>query len=246
MLLNNVTVSNNDQNHYGKDLILIADAYVVLSYNTLADNYFKYKSVIKLQCSLTYFTDNIFTKNKARYIIKAQGGSSLFIQNYATVAIVHNVAYKVLLHENLVDDSGILKCPLQVYDTEQYNGIDDLDSINCTFVVLNNAEMISKYLPTYDQLHSYIKGSCIWYSDRTISEKLMQVLFIVKFYSSYNTEFISKCSKRFVPLSVCPCSQNDSYSCYNAKFGISISWPDIAHKANYTTLVVYILPNNHS
>ena len=219
VFLNNLTVSNNDQHHYGKDLILIADAYVMLSNNIFVDNDFKYKSIITLQSSATHFLDNnIFIKNKSRYIIKAQSGSSFFIHNSATVTIVDNVAYEVLLHENIADNSGILKCPLQVYDNQRNNRLDDLDSINCTFMVLNNTEMISKYLPGYNQLHSYINGNCKWSTDRTISEKLNASVIYNKILL-YNTKFISKCSERFVPLSVCPCLQNCSYNCYDANLG---------------------------
>ena len=219
VFLNNLTVSNNDQHHYGKDLILIEDAYVMLSSNIFVNNDFKYKSVIKLQSSVTNFLDNnIFIKNKSRYIIKAQSRSSFFIHNSATVAIVDNVAYKVLIQENIVDKSGVLKCPLQVYDTILNYRLDDLDSITCTFVLLNNTEMISKYLPGYDQLNPYINGHCMWYSVKIINEKLNASVVYRKILQ-YNTEFISKYSEKFIPLSVCPCSQNGSYNCYDANLG---------------------------
>ena len=78
--LTDLTISNNDQQYYSNDLILITNAYVVLSNNVFANNYYKYKSVIKLQSSAIYCTGkNRFTKNKARYIIKAQMRSMLFI-----------------------------------------------------------------------------------------------------------------------------------------------------------------------
>ena len=140
---------------------------------------------------------------------------SIIIKNYAIVTIVDNVAYKVLLHENVADKSGILKCPLQAYEVKPF---EDLDSINCTFMVLNNTEMTSKYLPGYDQLHSYINDNCMWYTKGSINEKLNASIVYHKILQ-YNTEFIGKCSERFVPLSVCPCSQNGSYNCYDANLG---------------------------
>ena len=44
VVINNLTVSNNDQHHYGNDLILIADANMVLSNNVFVYNYFKVSS----------------------------------------------------------------------------------------------------------------------------------------------------------------------------------------------------------
>ena len=211
-------VSNNDQNYHADDLILIANAYVMFSNNTFMNNYYKYNSVLKLQSSVTYFIDsNRFTNNKARYIIKAQRASVFFIQAFATVSVVDNIAYKVIvLQENTPDNSGVPLCPLQVYRIKYTIELDDLDGINCTLLLLNNTEMISKSLP--GQFLPFINVNCTWF-ESVIFEKLNASAVYHKIIQFNNNAFISKTFERFVPLSVCPCSQNGSYNCYETNLG---------------------------
>ena len=196
VILKKFTVSNNNVCCYGKALILITNAFVILSNNVFVDNYHKYNSVIILQYSVIFFMDNNkFIKNKARYIIKAQRESIFFIQSFATVIIADNVAYKVLVHENLLpDNSGILKCPFQVYYDKHIIQDDNMDVINCTFLLINNTEMISKSLLDTNAVYC----------------KIMQF---------QNNAFINTISYRIIPLSVCPCSQNGSYNCYDTNLG---------------------------
>ena len=99
----------------------------------------------------------------ARYIIKAQKGSTFYIEVFATVSVTHNIAYKVVVHENLPSFSRTPTCPLQVSKAENTN---TLNGIKCTFMLLNNSEMISRY-----QFLPYMNVYCLWYED-TISEKL--------------------------------------------------------------------------
>ena len=217
VFLVDVMVSNNDQHYHGDDLICVTNAYVTFSNNAFVDNYFKYNSIIKLQFSMTYLVDsNRINNNKARYIIKAQRGSIFFIQNFATVSIVNNIAYKVVLHENSADNSGVPICPLQFYDTSHTVGLDDLDGINCTLILLNNTEMILKSLP--GQFLPFIDVNCTWY-ERFFFEKLNASAVYHKIVQFNNNTIISKTSERFLPLSVCPCSLNGSYNCYETNLG---------------------------
>ena len=47
----------------------------------------------------------------------------------------------------------------------------------------------------------------------------MQVQFIIKLIAKFSNIFIGKTAKRIIPLSVCPCLQNDSYNCYLRNLG---------------------------
>ena len=219
VFLETLTVSNNNQHCYGEDLILIKNAGVMFSNNVFVGNYYKYNSIMKLQSSIIYFKHtNKFAKNKARYIIKAQRESIFYIETFATVNIVENVAYKVLLHKNILpDNSGMLKCPLQVYDAEHtIQDDDDLDVINCTFLLSNNTEMITKSL--LGQFLPYVNVDCTWY-ENYISEKLNASAVYRKIIQFNNNIFINTFSERIVPLSVCPCSNNGSYNCYQTNLG---------------------------
>ena len=144
----NIIVSNNDQHYYGNDLILGTNVELYFSNIVFAYNNYKYKSIIKLHSFVMLFhLSNMFISNKARYIIKAQSESPFFIRNFATVSIVDNIAYKVILQKNSTDNFGVPICPIQVCDDKSSNRLDDIDSVDCTFMLLNNTEMISKLLP---------------------------------------------------------------------------------------------------
>ena len=134
VFLLNLIVSNNDHQNFGGDLILVTKGHVQLANNVFVGNYYKYKSLFTLLSSMLYFTlSNSFINNKARYIIKAQEGSIFFIQCFAAVSIVDNFAYKVVLQENTIGNSGVHICPIQAYDNEHSVQVDDLEGINCTF-----------------------------------------------------------------------------------------------------------------
>ena len=134
--LTNITVSNNDQEYYGDDLILSTNTHVILSNNIFAYNNYKYKSVIKLQSSIIFFVlSNRFISNKARYIIKAQAGSLFYIQNFANVSVVDNIAYKVMLQHN----SGVPRYSLQVSIYKHNIPADDIDDIKVTVLSLINS-----------------------------------------------------------------------------------------------------------
>ena len=216
VFLLNLVVSNNDDENFDSDLILVTNGYVNLANNVFIANYYKHRSIISFHSSMIYFKlSNTFINNKARYIIKAQRGSVFFIQCFATVYIVDNVAYKVLVQENPLDNLGVPICPLQVYGNEQSIQSDDLDGINCTFLLLNNTEMISKSLP--DHLFPSINTNCKWYED-TIFELINVSTVYHKTIKSTNT-VINNTSERIIPLTVCTCKQKDTYNCYDANLG---------------------------
>ena len=212
--LTNLTISYNNQHYYGNDLILITNARVLFSNNVFIDNYYEYNSVIKLHYSRIYFKrKNRIIKNKARYIIKAQTRSIFYLYSFATVIIVGNVVYKAVIQENTIEHPEVHICPLQVFSNIEFANID---AINCKFLLLNNTEMISKSLP--DQFLPFININCKWYFERMIS-KNFNVSDVYHKIIQYNNTYINKTSKRFIPASVCPCSQNGSYNCYDSNLG---------------------------
>ena len=212
VFLFNLTVSNNNQQYHSNDLIFIKNGYVLFSNNVFVGNYNKYKSIIKLQSCVIYFMkNNRFNKNKVRYVLRGQIGSILFLHVFATVSVLDNIAYKVIIQENTPDTSGVPKCPLHFFDSEHIIEFDDLDGINCSFLVLNNTEMISKSLP--NQLFPFINTKCAWFEDNIFKQINANTVYhkTIKFSNTV----ISKTSERFVPLSVCQCLNNGSYNCYD-------------------------------
>ena len=215
VFLTNLIVSNNDHQKFGGDLIFITDGHVRMANNVFIGNYYKYKSLIALHSSMLYFQlSNSFIKNKARYIIIAQRESIFFIFIFAAVSIVDNIAYKVVLQVNTPGVSNF--CPLQIYDTYEHRVyFGNLDNINCTFSLLNNIEMISKSLP--GQFPPFNNINCENLGDKFVKWTDPKPVYY-KIIKLSNT-VINKTSERFVPLSVCPCSHNGRYNCYNVSLG---------------------------
>ena len=173
------------------------------------------QSVLKLWASvIDFIKNNRFIKNKARYALIGQIGSILYLDDFATVRIVDNVAYKVILQEDTLDISGMPTCPLQFFDSEHIIEINDLHGISCTISLLNNTEMISKSLP--NQLFPFTNAKCAWFEDSVFKQTNASTVYhkTIKF-----NNIINKASERFVPLSVYQCSQNSSYNCYDANLG---------------------------
>ena len=109
-------------------------------------------------------------------------------------------------------------CLLQVYDTETSIQSDDLDAINCTLLLLNNTEMISKSQP--GQFLPFIHETCTWFNYESSTFLNLNASTVYhKIIQFSNNAFISQHSERFIPLSVCPCMQNGSYNCYAASLG---------------------------
>ena len=109
-----------------------------------------------------------------------------------------------------LETSVVPVCPLQVYDhdSENDNQIDDLREINCTFLLLNNTEMISKFLPR--EITRFINETCVWL-ENTLFKKTNNTAVYHKIMK-FNKIFANKTSERFVPLSVYPCLQNGSFT----------------------------------
>ena len=215
VVLTDLTVSCNNQQYYGNDLIFITNARVIFSNSVFIDNYYEYNSIIKLHYSRIYFIrKNRIIKNKARYIIKAQRGSIFYLHSSATVNIVGNVVYKVVIQEYNIEHSEVhILCPLQVYSNILFANID---AFNCTFLLLNNTEMISKSLP--GQFLPFININCKCHLERMISKNL-SVNVVYHKIIQYDNTYINKTSERFIPASVCPCSHNGSYNCYDSNLG---------------------------
>ena len=212
--LDDVTVSCNEHHYDESDMIFITNGRMYFSNIVFTTNHY-FDNLIHLQASLLYFKQSSqILKNYARHIIKAQGGSFLFIDHIATVSISNNVVYKVVKHVSTMDTSAVPICPLQVYVHDSTHD-NHMHGINCTFILLNNTEMISKSLQS--EIISFINKTCVWLESAFFKKTNASAVYhkIMKF----NKIFINQTAKRIVPLSVCPCFQNSSYNCYAASLG---------------------------
>ena len=213
--LASVTVSHNRHHYNSSNLILITNGRLYFSNIVFTANHY-YETVIHLQSSVISFKEsNQITKGYARYIIKGESGSFLFIHYLATVNISNNVVYKALKLVSTEENLATPTCPLQIYDDKQNNQFDNLNGIKCIFLLLNNTEMISKSLS--GDIISFVNKKCDWLEGTHFKKTNSSDVYrkIIKF----NSVYINATSERFVPLSVCPCLQNSSYNCYIANLG---------------------------
>ena len=213
----NVTMLHNEHHYNGENLITVTNGRIYFLNTDLTANHY-YENLINLHSSMLYFEQsNRITENYARYIIKAQRDSFLFMNSFATVIISNNIVYKITKQVSGLEKPSVPICPLQVYDLKHNKQFYNLDQINCTFLVLNNTEMISKSLP--DEISSFMDKQCIWLDGTVFRRTITNTSAVYHKIAKFSNTFISKVAKRFVPLSVCPCLQNDSYNCYAANLG---------------------------
>ena len=213
----NVTMSYNDHHYGGADLITVTNGRMYFSNTHLTTNHY-YENIINLHSSMLYFEQsNRITKNYARHIIKAQRDSFLFIHSFATVNILNNVVYKIIKQVSGLEKPSIPICPLQVYDPKHNRQFYYLDEINCTFLILNNTEMISKSLP--GEISSFLNNKCEWLDGTVFRKTITNTSAVYHKIIKFSNTFVSKGTKRLVPLSVCPCLQNGSINCYVANLG---------------------------
>ena len=217
VLLSFTNVSLNEH-HYGDSLIFIANGHLQIQSVFLHQNGY-YENIFNSQSSLLIFKQpySEVSSNYARHVIKTQSDSFIIIHFTATVNISHNVVYKLIKQVNIFEKYATTICPLQVYAAlhvySSYFSQNSLDVIECMLMFSNNVEMISKTLPTDIILH--VNNKCRWL-EGTILQNFNANASIVhhKIVIALNNSFVNKTMKRFVPLSVCPCLSNDSYSCY--------------------------------
>ena len=216
-----INISSN-KHHYGDNLILIANGHLQIQSVFLHQNGY-YENIFDLQSSLLIFEKpySEISSNYARHIIKAQSSSFIFMQYSATVNVSHNVVYKVIKQVNIFEKHATPICPLQVYAMVYVHSSyfsqnsSFLDVINCILMFSNNVEMISKTLPT--DIISYVSNKCRWLEDTSFQNINANVSIAYhKIVTALNNTFASKTAKRLVPLSVCPCLNNDTYNCYMA------------------------------
>ena len=147
------------------------------------------------------------------HIIKAQGGSVLFIIHFVTVNISHNVVYKVSKQVSTFEKHTAPICPLQVFFNYKYNSLFGSWLFNCTLLLSNNMEMISKTLST--QIISYA-NNCKWLDGNIFQKANIDARIAYHKIIRWNNTFANKSTKRLVPLSICPCLNDDYYNCYMA------------------------------
>ena len=195
-----VNVSCNEHDD-GDNLILITNGRM-LFYESIFLNHNKYyENIISLQSSMLVFRH--YTEicgNYARYIIKAQSNSFLFMTVFTIINISNNVVYKTTKLVSVLEKHTVHICPLLIINT---------DATNCKFLLLNNTEMISKTFST--EIISYFNRNCTWFHDNIFQKTNANI------FRSNNT-FVNKTTEnRLIPLSVCPCFNNGSYDCYEAQ-----------------------------
>ena len=198
-----VNVSCNEHDD-GDNLILITNGCVLFDNFFLNHNKY-YENIISLQSSMVVFKRYTeISGNYARYIVKAQTKSFLFMDVPADVNISNNVAYKTSKLVSASEKHTIPICPLQIIRT-------DAMATDNKFLLLNNTEMISKTLST--EIISYFNRNCtLLYNTKTNANPSQKKLIVES-----NKTFVNKITeKRLIPLSVCPCFNNGSYNCYKA------------------------------
>ena len=210
-----VNMSLNEY-HYGKSLISITKGRLRI-HSVIFDHNCQYDNLIDLQSSMLLFKKKYseISNNCVRHIIKAQRSSYVFIDQFITVNISNNVVYKVIKQVRTSEEHTAPLCPLHVYHFVITQTRMNLKSINCTLLISNNTEMISKVLPT--EIISYVNDKCTWF-EGTIFQQINATVNVVydKMIIRINNTFVNKTTKRLVPLSVCPCLNNNSYNCYKA------------------------------
>ena len=195
-----VNVSCNEHDD-GDNLILITNGRM-LFYESIFINHNKYyENIISLQSSMLVFRH--YTEicgNYARYVIKAQSNSILFMTVFTTINISNNVVYKTTKLVNVLEKHTVHICPLLIINT---------DATNCKFLLLNNTEMIYKTFST--EIISYFNRNCTWFHNNIFQKTNANI------FKSNNT-FVNKTTEdRLIPLSVCPCFNNGNYNCYEAQ-----------------------------
>ena len=209
--LNSVNVSSNEY-HHTDNLILIVNGLLYF-YSVFLNQNGYYENIVYLQSSFLYITYyNEISNNYARHIMKAQSNSFLYMDNFATANISHNVVYKVIKLVSTFEKHTMPICPLQVYGMVTQNNLH-LDAVKCTLLLSYNMEMISKILPS--EIVSYVDNDCDWLGN-TLFQKINANVHLAyhKIIIRMNNTFINKTAKRLIPLSVCPCLGNNSYNCY--------------------------------
>ena len=156
--LTNVNVSSNEY-YIDNNLILIANGLLQFRHVFFIQN-ICYDNIVYLQSSLLYIKRyNEISSNYARHIIKAQSNSFLFIHYLAIFNISHNVVFKVTKIVSNIEKYATPICPLQIYVGINHRNFY-LDLLNCSLILSNNTEMISKILP--NEIISYINNKCNW------------------------------------------------------------------------------------
>ena len=104
-------------------------------------------------------------------------------------------------------------CPLQIYVGNNHRNFY-LDLLNCSLILSNNTEMISKILP--NDIISYINNKCNWLGGTVFQKIDADVHMTYHKVISISNTYINTTTERLIPLSVCPCLSNTSYNCYTA------------------------------
>ena len=152
------------------------------------------------------------TNNHARHIISGNSGSYFLITEYTTLNISYNTVYMVAKYVRTLGENAHIICPIQFYSPKG-NLDKDPYSFNCTTLLLNNVFMMSKHLPGNDSSFN----NCKW-----LGGSAFQITKPNMVYSNLlivNNIVINETEERIIPLSVCPCTNSNNYSCSSPNLG---------------------------
>ena len=186
LMLYAINISCNEHDD-GDNLIFITNAQIMFIKSVLNENSY-YENIINLQFSLlvvSHYTE--ISRNYARYIVKAQSNSFLFMTFLTTINISNNVVYKTTKVVSALEKHIVSLCPLQMAEPRNTNH-------TYRFLLLSNIEMISKALPT--EITSYFNRNCTMSPYYTTFQKLnvSQKSSIVQ----SNNTFVNKITKKEV------------------------------------------------
>ena len=91
----------------------------------------------------------MLTKNHAKQILKAKGGSYFLLLEYSNISISENTVYIVAKQVRTFGDDSQPICPVQFY-SKNGNLDNNLHNLFYSVAMLNNTHMISKDLPDED------------------------------------------------------------------------------------------------
>ena len=212
---NTIVSANNHGNGY--DLISVTNGALILSSSKLNNNQY-YQNIIKLHMTPIFFKRSVeILNNFARHILRASKDGSYFtMTDNAVVNITNNTVYLVAKQEHRFGVDRQRICAIQFYN--KYGNMDKkMDNVSATFQlnIADNLYMISKYY----QVNDKSLQNCTWIADSAFYNARSEDVYNRTL--TMRNSVIGNGTKRPIPLSVCPCSNNfdEGGNCSSADLG---------------------------
>ena len=213
-VINTIVSSNNHSD--GDNLIYVTNSALTLALSEINYNHY-YQNIIKISMSPLFFSGSVeISNNSARHILKASKDGSYFtMTDNSTVDITNNTVYLVAKQEHRFGVDLRRICAIQFYS--KYGNMDKkMDQVRTTFQlnIIGNLYMISKYYQDNDKSLQ----NCTWIADSAFYNARSDDVYY-RILTMRNS-VIGNGTKRPIPLSVCPCSNNsDEGNCSSADIG---------------------------